>query len=382
MKLRKSAPKGTYRIYTSGFALMVSTAGSGVLGLIYWYVAAHLASPKAVGRAAGEVAAITLVSTLAQLSFGPVFQRFLPRASDKSVRLVRTGYLISIGAAIIISVAYVVLGYAHRFFVSSLNWDLLFIATCVFYTIFALQDSVLISLRVARWVAVENVLFGVAKLALLVPLATYALGQGIVVSWTIPLLATILSVNVYIFAVRLPPHVREAQIVEPLPTLRHMLALSIPQYAGTVLSIFSVSVISLIVIARLGDVANAHYYLVAQVAAAPTLFIWSISRLLIVEISHEPHRQLRFIRQSSLAMGAVALASVVVGVLFAHRILGLFGTAYAADGSTLLRLLMLSLPGTVIVAIYSALAWIDGRVWLLALREGLRWWSTSQSCSP
>jgi O-antigen/teichoic acid export membrane protein len=370
MRSMRSTPRGTYRIYTSALALMISAAGSGILGLIYWDVAAHLASPQSVGRAAGEIAAITLLSTLAQLSFGPVFERFLPRAGDKAASIVRTGYLTSMVAAIVIGVGYVALGFTHRIFSSSLNWDLLFIATIVFYTVFALQDAVLISLRVARWVAVENIVFGIAKLALLVPLATYSLGQGVVVSWTIPLFATILSVNVYIFASRLPSHVANAQIVEPLPTLRRMLSLSIPQYAGTVLSIFSTSVISLIVIARLGAVNNAHYFLVAQVAVAPTLFIWSISRLLIVEISHEPNKQLRYIRQSTIAMGAVALVGMVVGVFFAHRILEFFGSTYAAQGSTLLLLLMLSLPGTVVVATFAALAWIDGRVWLLAVREG------------
>lgn len=362
--------RGSYRIYTSAFALMVSTAGSGVLGLVYWYFAAHLASPNSVGRAAGEVAAVTLLSTLAQLSFGPVFERFLPRAGDKSASIIRTGYLASMGAAIVISIAYIALGFANRFFVPTLKWDLLFLVTIVFYTVFALQDAVLISLRVARWVAVENILFGVAKLALLIPLAKFALGQGIVLSWTLPLFATIVCVNVYIFSSRVPRHMRDTRIVEPLPTLRHMLSLSIPQYAGTVLSIFSVSVISLVVIARLGAIDNAHYFLVAQVAAAPTLFIWSISRLLIVEISHEPERQLHHISQSTLAMGTVSIVGIVVGILFAHNILGFFGAAYANQGSTLLRLLLLSLPGTVVAATYSSLAWIDGRVWLLAIREG------------
>jgi O-antigen/teichoic acid export membrane protein len=323
-----------------------------------------------VGRAAGEIAAITLLSTLSQLSFGPVFQRFLPRAGDASANMVLTGYFASAGTAILISVAYVAFGFADRFFQPSTRWALLFVVTVVFYTVFALQDAVLISLRAARWVAAENILFGVAKLALLVSLASYALGQGIVITWTIPIVATILCVNVYIFTSRIPRHVRDASNVEPLPTLRHTLSLSIPQYAGTVLSIFSVSVISLIVIAKLGAVANAHYYLVAQVASAPSIFIWSISRLLMVEVSHEPKRQLQYIRQSILAMGIVAILGIIVGLFFTHQILGLFGSAYANQGSPLLRLMMLSLPGTVVVATYASLAWIDGRVWLLAIREG------------
>ena len=368
MKPDRMAP---YRMYTSAFALMVSVVGSGLLGLVYWDDAAHLASPKSVGRAAGEIAAITLLSTLAQLSFGPVFQRFLPRAGERSATLVKTGYSMSVITALLVGAGYIALGFTHRFFASSPSADALFLDTIVFYTVFALQDAVLISLRVARWVAVENILFGVAKLALLFPLATYLLGQGIVISWTIPLVVTIGAVNWYIFGSRLKTHVRTSTHSEALPSLRRMLTLSIPQFAGTVLSIFSTSVVSLIVIAKLGDVANAHYFLVAQVAIAPTLFIWSISRLLIVEISHDPLKQRRHIFQSTTAMSVVTIVSIVVGVVFAHQILSLFGAAYANEGTTLLRLLLLSLPGTVAVATYAALAWVDGRVWFLMVREGM-----------
>jgi O-antigen/teichoic acid export membrane protein len=148
-----------------------------------------------------------------------------------------------------------------------------------------------------------------------------------------------------------------------------MLSLSIPQFAGTILSIFSTSVVTLIVIAKLGAVANAHYYLAAQVAAAPTLFIWSISRLLVVEVSHEPSEQRRHLLQSAVAMGVVLVVGMGVGITFAHPILSIFGSAYASQGTTLLRLLLLALPGTVVASTYAALAWIDGRVWFLMIRE-------------
>ena len=141
-----------YRIYTNAFALMVSAAGSGLLGLLYWYVAAHLASPKFLGRAAAEIAAVTLLSTLAQLSFGSVFQRFLPRAGAKSRNLVITGYVTSVGTAFVVGIAYVALGFSHRFFAPSINWSVLFVATIVFYTVFALEDAVLIFNRENRLV--------------------------------------------------------------------------------------------------------------------------------------------------------------------------------------------------------------------------------------
>ena len=69
-------------------------------------------------------------------------------------------------------------------------------------------------------------------------------------------------------------------------------------------------------------------------------------------------------------MGAVLVVAMGVGITFAHPILSIFGSAYASQGTTLLRLLLLALPGTVVASTYAALAWIDGRVWFLMIREG------------
>ena len=360
-----------YRIFTNAFALLVSMAGSGLLGLIYWDLAAHRTSESSVGRAAGEIAAVTLLSSFAQLSYGSIFQRYLPRGGSQSRRFTLNGYIVCSSLALVLSLAYSALGFTHRFFEPSLRWTLLFVATTIVYTIFALEDAVLISLRVSRWVAVENNLFGLAKFLLLFPLAALALGQGIVFSWTLPLIATVLVVNWYIFARRLPEQMRTQTSTEALPSFRRMLSLSIPQYVTSILTMVTTSVATLIVIARLGAVANSHYFLVAQVAAAPALFLWSITRLLVVEAGHNPLALRRHVRQAVSAEVAVIVASIAFGVPLAHSILRLFGPAYADQGTTLLRLLLLALPGTAIAALYAAFAWIDGRLWYLMVREGV-----------
>jgi len=366
-----SSTLGRYRVYTNAVALMLSAAGSGILGIIYWYFAAHLTSQTSVGRSAAEIAAVTLLATLSQMSFGSVFQRYLPGAGDKARGLVSRAYAICTGLALIIAISYLSLGLAKRFFSPSPRWDAIFVVTVILYTIFALQDSVLISLRVSRWVAVENNLFGVAKLLLLLPFAAYAEGQGIVISWTIPLIATVAVVNWYIFRRRLPDHLQTTTIVQPLPTFAKMLSLAIPQYATSILSMFSTSVVTLIVIAQKGAVENAHYFLVAQIAVVPAIFLWNVSKLFIVEAAHEPEELGRLTRQAVNAMSALVLLSMVVGIVFAHPLLSVFGETYANRGTVLLRMLIIALPGAAVAALYAAFAWIDGRVWFLVIREGI-----------
>ena len=322
-----------------------------------------------MGRATGEIAAVTFLSNLSQLSYGSIFQRFLPSAGLRSRRFILTGYVICVTLSLVLAIAYVASGLTNHFFHSSLNWSIVFILTVALYTVFALQDNVLISLRVSRWVAVENNLFGLLKLALLFPLATFAVGQGIILSWVIPLILAILIVNWYVFRRRLPDYMKTVIPAEPLPTFRCMLSLSIPQFFTAILSTLSTSVITIIVISRLGAVASADYFLVAQVAYTPALFLWSVTRPFIVESAHEPGQQRHHIFQAISALIAILFASMTIGIIFAHKILQLFGPAYADQGTTLLRLLLFALPGTAIAAIYSALAWIDGRVWQLLTRE-------------
>ena len=350
---------------------MLSVGGSGILGLLYWYFATHVASQKLVGQAAAEIAAITLLSTLSQLSFGSVFQRYLPGASRKAKGFVLTAYSICIGLAIVIAASYTALGFTNRYFAPSLKWSVLFIFTVALYTIFGLQDYVLISLRVSRWVAVENNLFGVAKIILVVPLAAYATGQGIILSWTIPTIGTVVAVNWYIFRRRLPDYLRESILDEPLPTLRRILGLVVPQYTSTLLSVFSTSVVALIVIAKRGATENAYYYLAAQIAGPPTLLLWNVSRLLIVEAAHEVPDVRRLVRHAVTAMTVVVVIGMGFGIIFTHQILGIFGASYADHGATLLRLLLLSLPGAAVAALYYALAWIDGRLWYLMVRQAV-----------
>jgi O-antigen/teichoic acid export membrane protein len=362
---------GRYRIFTNAFALMMSAGGSGILGIVYWYFATHYANQKLVGRAAAEIAAITLLSTLAQLSFGSIFQRYLPGAARRAKGFVLTAYSICIGLALVIAAAYSALGFTNRYFAPSLKWSALFAFTVALYTIFGLQDYVLVSLRVSRWVAVENNLFGVAKIVLVIPIAAYATGQGIILSWTIPTIGTVVAVNWYIFRRRLPNYLRESTLDEPLPTLRRILGLAIPQYTTTLLGVFSTSVVALIVIARRGATDNAYYFLAAQIAGPPTLLLWNVSRLLIVEAAHEAHQLRRLARHAVFAMSVIVILSMGFAIPFAHQILGVFGASYANHGATLLRLLLLALPGAAVAAIYFALAWIDGRLWFLMIRQAV-----------
>ena len=72
--------------------------------------------------------------------------------------------------------------------------------------VFALEDSALTALRLAPWVAAENITTAIARIALLPVLFVTAMGA--VWSWVLPALAAAVIVNSLLFGRALPAHGR------------------------------------------------------------------------------------------------------------------------------------------------------------------------------
>jgi hypothetical protein len=162
-------------------------------------VAAHSVSAATIGRTSAEIAAMMLLATLAQLSFGSSFERFLPVAGIHTRLFVKRAYVMCTSLALVIGVAYVSLGLSHSFLPSAFGWRALFVAAVVMWTIFILQDSVLIGLRASRWVPVENILYSLVKLALIPAFIVVSATEGILLAWLTPIVFLIIAVNWYLF---------------------------------------------------------------------------------------------------------------------------------------------------------------------------------------
>jgi O-antigen/teichoic acid export membrane protein len=353
----------------NAMALLLSGGGSGLVGIVFWALAAHEASARVIGRTSAELATITLLAYAAQGSFGSTFVRFLPIAGERTRSFILRAYLFSTSIAFVISVLYVALGLGHRFIPTPWSWRVLFVASVVAWTIFALQDSALTGLRATHWVPVENISYGVVKLALIPAFLAISATQGIFLAWMAPVVVVIALVNIYLFRRRIPEHMGRPSPPEALPSMRQLISMTGAQYAQLLVGLSSNTVVTLIVIDRLGAVANAHYYLPAQIALGALVAVWSIDRSFLVEASAEPAELYRHAQVAMRAALLVVVPTVVIGVIFAPWILQIFGHAYATSGTTLMRLLMLSLPGTAVTAFYSSFAWIDRRVWKLAVRD-------------
>jgi O-antigen/teichoic acid export membrane protein len=359
----------TSRLVHNAVALMISSGGSAVLGLAFWGIATHLATAAAVGRTAAAITAMILLASLSQMGFGTIFERFLPVAQLQTRNFVVRAYLMCITFAFIATSIYAFSGLAQSFLPSPFIWRILFVVAVVLWTVFALQDSVLIGLRASKWVPVENIFFAGMKLALLPVLIAASPNQGILLAWSSPVILTIIAVNWYIFTRRIPEHMKLKAPSESLPRPKELVLLSAAQYATLLFSVLIPAVVTLIVIQRLGAVANARYYVPSMISGSLSIFLLSVYKSFVVEAASEPHALRHHTNMAIGAMSAVLLPSVVLGVIFAPLILQVFGSTYATHSTTLLRMLLLSLPMGAVSIFFSAFAWLDRRVWWMALRD-------------
>lgn len=350
-------------------ALFISSAVSALIGLVFWGAAAHKSTPTTVGRISAEIAAMTLLGQLAQLSFGATFERFIPVAGVQTRNFVARAYAMCVVVALVISVAYVFLGLGHRFLAPTSFWRGFFVVAVILWTIFSLQDSVLVGLRSTRWVPVENIFYSLVKLALLPLFIMISASQGIFVAWMFPVVFLIVAVNWYLFKHRIPIHQAKSLSSEKLPSTRQLIVLSGARYASLIVSVITSSVTTLIVIDRLGAIANAHYFIPAQIALGGALALNSIMRSCLVEASSEPDALRHFARVTLRATVAILLPALIIGLIFAPQILEVFGRSYADQGATLMRMLLLSLPALAVTSFYAMFAWLDQRVWWFAIRE-------------
>jgi O-antigen/teichoic acid export membrane protein len=351
-------PKG---LTVNALALMTATIGANGLGLVFWAVAAHLRPPDVVGQASAAVAALTLLSMIAQLNLTNVIVRLLPAAGRLGTYLVGRAYLVVVFLSLLAGLVYCASGLGRHVVTGGWAQYAEFTVAVPVLAVFALEDSALTALRLAPWVAAENITTAIARIALLFVLFETAMGA--VWSWVLPALAAAVIVNALIFGRALPAHGR---VPGTLPGRRRILSFVAAEYAGNICATASVQVIPLIVVWRLGAAAAAYLTLPWLIASGISLVLWNVSASFVVEAAGSHGHLGTLLRRSFLLWGGIALAATVVCVAGARLLMELVGGQYVAQGVPLLRLIGLSAPFSAVVIIYATLTWLDQRVWLLA----------------
>jgi O-antigen/teichoic acid export membrane protein len=367
-----SAPMPRFRarlqlpLYRNGYALILSSGLTSALGLVYWVVAARTYSLAAVGVSAALISAMTLLANLAQVNLKSALNRFLPTAGSTTASFVTRSYAVALGASAAASVIFLVgldvwspqLG----FLTERPELALWFVASTMAWTIFVLQDSVLAGIRQAGWVPVENLVYAVAKIALLVGLVAVAPTLGTFVAWTAPLLALVVPLNLLLFRRLIPRHVVATRGQEQTVAARQVARYVAADYAAYLILTATTGVLPLIVLGVLGPEASAYYFVSWSISYALYLIAAGMGVSMIAEASLDPSLLRAHSRRTVLETARLTVPAVAVVVVAAPLILGLLGGEYSSESVVLLRLLALSALPWMVFVTYTNVARVQRRM--------------------
>lgn len=336
--------------HRDGLALVLSSGLSSVIGLLYWVVAARLFTPDAVGVNNTLISTMTLIGVAAQLNLGNALLRFVPVAGGSARRLVIT----------CCAAGFVVAGLAGAVFALGAVWwapELLhavgggpllafFALSTPLWTVFVTQDYVLTAMKRATLVPVKNLVFALLKIGLLVPGALLAIFGAIAVSWVLATALIVLVVTAYVLRT-LPASAADglSSPVRPRTVVRFVSA----DWTGGLFTNAVEFGLPLLVLVTLGAEQAATFGVAWAIAYGLYLVSHGMGQSLVAHVATDPDALDAARRSMVMRSLALILPAALVIVPGAGLILSIFGTHYAATGTTLLALASLSAVPNIIV---------------------------------
>jgi O-antigen/teichoic acid export membrane protein len=360
----------------NGYSLVASTGMTSVLGLVYWVLAARLYAVEEIGLNAALISTMMALGGIAQLNLTSVLTRFLPGVGRPTAQRIILGAYAAGMVAALASCVLFLLGIqawapSLRLLAENRWLAVWFTAATMMWTVFSLQDGVLAGLRKAIWVPIENTLFALAKIALLLLLSGSSWRTwGPFASWTLPLLVAVLPVNVLIFRFLARLEIAAARASSGLDR-RAIVRYFANDFLGTLFFMGAIGLAPILVLERVGAEGNAVYYLTWTIAYSLYLVSKSMGVSLVAEGAADPWRSKALARGASAHTMGLLLIAVVIVVAATPLMLQLFGSSYASGGSALLRILCLSALPFGFTSMYLGLARVEGRMSAVVLIQGM-----------
>jgi O-antigen/teichoic acid export membrane protein len=347
-------------------ALATNTVVTSALGVVFWLVASHRYSASQVGADSALLSSLLLLSTLTELNFNTALPRLLPQVRRRS-RAVALCYLATGSAGALAAGAFVLVAphlTASLHFLVHDGWLVLsLIVGLAVYNVFAVQDAVLVAAQRAEVVPVENAVFGVVKLVLMILLVGHLAGHGIFISWILAGMLLVIPINALLFGsvLKQPGSAVGAQSYLPLEGRRKLVRYLAHDWAAGLLGQGTGALLPLIVLAVLGRAVTGYFYIAFIVVTAVTSFSQSFSTSLLVEAAHDEPALDRLTRRTIIRYATVVIPALVVAVVIAPLALRVFGAEYSLQAGEVFRILLVATIPQAAVAIAMSVERIRGR---------------------
>lgn len=362
-------------------ALMFASIVNGILGLLFWAVAARTYPTAEIGKATTIINAAIMIGTLSNLSLNPMYERFLPESGKRGPRLICGGHLLSAGVAGILGAGFVVFGPSDYLFDSTMQ-KAVFPLCAIVLGAFALDDSILIGLRRGRWTAAKNIFHAVSKLVIMLTLASVGDSHFVVTSWVVPAAAAVVVVQGAIFVRGFGVRAEFDSVTSTLPRAKSLFRDFGSLYGIVVINSVAPFLLPLMVVSALGVTDAAYFAMGWVMVSAVTLVMSMIAGPFVAESAARPHAIADLLKRQVRLLLLVSGAGLFFLAVVAPCALRFVGADYADEGTDLLRLMavvqVLSVPGFLfggLARIYRKLTYaLIVQVSMAAAVTSAAWW--------
>lgn len=346
--------------------LIASTVLSALMGVGFWTLAARTFSVDALGRDGVLIAALLALSGIGQLNLGNVFVRFLPDIRKRRGRYVMAGYasasLVSLGLGVLFVLVAPLVSHRFAFITDDMAVWLVFPIAVAAWSIFSLQDAVLIALGRATWLPIENVLFSAARILMLPVSLALASGHGVLLAYVVPMFLAVPIANWFIAKRAMPSasgHGARSESTIEVKSRRFITFLA-KDFVGTVLAQVTITALPLLVVAILGAEQSAYFLIPFMLITTFDALFLSVAVSLTTEAARAPARARELTKRSIRWLLAIQLPIAAIIFVAAPLILSPYGAPYVDNGVTVLRVLAIASPFRSVVFLYGAVARLQG----------------------
>ena len=333
-------------------SLVGTTAVTSGLGFAYWWAAARLYTPEAVGLASANVSTMMLLGGIGMCGFGTLLITELPRQPGREVSLISTGLVIvgvaagGIGALFAIFAPTIFAQFAP---LRASVLDIVAFAMGVsLMAATAVLDQALIGILQGNLQFWRNAFFSAAKLILLFIAGLYLsqkTGTVICMTWTVSMA---LSVVVVFVSALFKKGWQGKAYLPQWKILRELGPAALQHHLLNMVLQVPTQLLPVLVAMMLSAQMNGLFYISFMLAN----FIFVVPNSLSVVLHAMNSADIASLRQRArITMGisfAVSLVSIAALFLGAKLVLGLFGSIYAEQATWCLRIIILiAFPGII-----------------------------------
>jgi O-antigen/teichoic acid export membrane protein len=357
-------------IVSNTTSLVGSTVIGSGLGFVYWWAAARTFSATAVGLASAGISAMTFLATVGILGLGTLLMGELPKRPSETRPLIATSLVVATGTGCVLGALFGLstpyLGGDFATIGREASDITLFAAGVGLAGATIVLDQAFFGL-LRGWLRLwRTTIFAFVKLVALIP-AYLWLDRGdwspIYVTWAFGNAASLLLIALYsargsISGMWCRPRFSLIKELQGTALSHHVLNLTL-QSTGLLLPLVVTAVLS----ARM----NAAFYAAWMIANLVFIGVYSLADVLYTVGSGDPAamaQRMRFTLGVSLVVGVIGSAGLAI---FGEPLLGLFGTSYADQGGTTIRIIGLGIFPAIINAHFIVIRRIQRKILSTAL---------------